>query len=289
VSDLSSVLENKSSLFADDTTIIRPLNENYDECIDSVNNDLINLINWADLWRITFNPNKTVYIRVSNKLHKINIKPIYLHGVAIHEVESNTNLGILYANKIDWKHHIEHIVKKVALRMAYLRRLQYNLPRSALERIYLTMIRPIIEYGNIIYENITLTQAQTLENIQRRAALICTGAYRHTEHITLLNELGWDSLSKRRKMHRLIAYYKMQNGVCPPHITALLPNPAANITTYNLRNRQQLRPRSSRLTSSQNSFFPQTARDWNALPEETRRANSVYTFKKLIHKKELVV
>jgi hypothetical protein len=66
------------------------------------------------------------------------------------------------------------------------------------------MIRPIIEYGNIIYDNINISQSQQLEQIQRRAALICTGAYRHTEHRILLEELGWNTLKERRKQHRLI-------------------------------------------------------------------------------------
>jgi hypothetical protein len=89
-------------------------------------------------------------------------------------------------------------------------------------------------------------------------------------------------------MHRLIAYYKMQNGTAPPHITALLPQMVANHTTYNLRNIHNLRPRFGRLALSLNSFSPRTTRDWNALPEETKLANSVYTFKKLIHNKEPV-
>jgi ribonuclease P/MRP protein subunit RPP40 len=282
VSDLSSTLENKASLFADDTTIIKPISADPIACINSVNNDMSNLLRWADLWRVTFNPLKTVYIRVSNKRHKPILNPIYLNRVAVNEVDYYPNLGIMYGNKMDWKHHLEHIANKVALRMAYLKRLQYNLPRSALEKIYLTMIRPIIEYGDIIYDNLNITQCEQLERIQRRAALICTGGYRHTEHIVLLRELGWDKLLVRRKEHRLIAYYKLLNGDAPPHIIPLLPRTVASQTTYNLRNSYNLRPRHARLTPSLNSYFPKTARDWNALPESTKNADSLHKFKKLI-------
>jgi hypothetical protein len=150
------------------------------------------------------------------------------------------------------------------------------------------MIRPIIKYGDIVFDNITISQSEQLEKIQRRAALICTGAYRHTEHVTLLREVGWEPLSDRRRFHRLVAYYKMLNGPCPPHISNILPHLVANLTTYNLRNRQKIRPKFCRLNSSLKSFFPRTTRDWNLLPEETKLANSIHIFKRLIHTTESV-
>jgi hypothetical protein len=279
ISDLSSNLESRTSLFADDTTIIKHIDTNPHLTIASLNADLDRLQRWADLWKITFNPLKTVFIRVSNKLNKPPLNPLYLNRVVIREVDHYPNLGLIYSNKMDWKFHLENIARKVALRMAYLKRLQFNLPRSALTRIYLTMIRPIIEYGDIIYDNINISQTQTLEKIQRRAALICTGAYRHTEHRLLLDELGWDTLAERRKQHRLIAYFKIINGQAPAHLIASLPQTVENQSHYNLRNRDNLRPRFSRLKLSLHSFFPNTTRDWNKLPLATRESLSLNIFK----------
>jgi hypothetical protein len=279
ISDLSTNLQNQSSLFADDTTIICPLNKNPIVSIQQINNDLLRLSRWADLWRVTFNPDKTVFIRVSNKIIKPHIGPIYLNNTIIKEVEHHPNLGIIYNNKMDWKFHLENIVRKVALKMAYLKRLQLNLPRSALERIYTTMIRPIIEYGDIVYDNLTISQSEKLEQLQRRAALICTGGYKHTEHRVLLNELGWDTLKNRRKSHRLNAYYKMIHTQSPEHIIPHLPTTVSSQSNYNLRNRDNLTPRFTRLHSSLKSFFPNTTRDWNNLPMETRQSDSIGIFK----------
>ena len=63
------------------------------------------------------------------------------------------------------------------------------------------MIRPILEYADIIYTNTSLQLHKKLETIQRRAAIICTGAYKHTEHNVLLTELGWNGLIDRAKHH----------------------------------------------------------------------------------------
>ena len=48
------------------------------------------------------------------------------------------------------------------------------------------MIRPILEYGSIIYDGSPDIYLNRLENVQRQAALTCTGAYKHTKHTILL-------------------------------------------------------------------------------------------------------
>jgi hypothetical protein len=63
------------------------------------------------------------------------------------------------------------------------------------------MVRPLLEYGDIIYDGSSENQVKQLEDVQRQAALACTGAYRHTKHVNLLEELSWPLLSQRRKNH----------------------------------------------------------------------------------------
>jgi hypothetical protein len=208
-----------------------------------------------------------------------------MNGITLEEVTFHTNLGLTISNNMQWNAHIDKAITKASKRLFHLRRLQYVLPRSALITIYLTMIRPILEYGDVIYDNLPIYLSQKLENVQRRAALICTGAYRHTEHTTLLRELGWDLLSTRRYYRRLTVYYTLINGPTPNHIKPHLPDTVSASTPYNLRNSSNLRPPPARLTSSYKSFFPQTSRDWNSLPIKTRASLSKYSFKKAIKTK----
>ena len=119
-----------------------------------------------------------------------------------------------------------------------------------------------------------------MEKIQRRAAIACTRAYKHTSYNALLHELNWESLTNRRPMHRLILYYKNSHNMVPNYLIKHLP-PATNIT-YNLRHTPEFRPRFSRLTRTNLSFFPSTTKDWNGLPVSTRNSNSINIFKKLI-------
>ena len=66
------------------------------------------------------------------------------------------------------------------------------------------MIRPILEYADIIYANTSLQLHKKLETIQRRAAIICTGAYKHTEYNALLTELGWNRLMSKTSQNNTI-------------------------------------------------------------------------------------
>lgn len=160
-------------------------------------------------------------------------------------------------------------------------RIRHNIPRLALENLYTSMIRPIIEYADIIYNNCTLSIGRSIEGIQRRAALICTGAYKHTEHSKLLKDLGWPTLKARRMYHCLCTYYKLIKKKGPVYVTNLLPNTIANVTTYNLRNQSNLRTPQSRLKSFKDSYIPGTTRLWNNLPLTTRQAPSLNIFKNL--------
>ena len=144
------------------------------------------------------------------------------------------------------------------------------------------MIRPILEYADIIFDNCSNYLSNRLEAVQRRAAIICTGAYRHTEHQTLLTELGWDSLQIRRQHRKLIHYFKITKGLTPPYLQTYLPVLTNSTINYNLRRTHNCRPIPSRLTIYQNSFFPKTTRQWNLLNVCHKNANSIlYYIKKI--------
>ena len=55
-----------SYLFADDSTILAQYKRGNEQlAATSVNNDLIKLANWAEIWRVKFNATKTVFINFS--------------------------------------------------------------------------------------------------------------------------------------------------------------------------------------------------------------------------------
>ena len=58
----------------------------------------------------------------------------------------------------------------------------------------------VLDYGDIIYEK---SESDAIEKCQRKAALICTGAFRLTSNERLLNELGWGKNGKPQKSQQV--------------------------------------------------------------------------------------
>ena len=86
--------------------------------------------------------------------------------------------------------HIYLAELRASKRVNILKRLKFSMGRNSLIHIYQTMIRPILEYGCIIYDNCTSGEAELLESVQLGAARVCTGALWNTSKYKLLEELG---------------------------------------------------------------------------------------------------
>ena len=99
---------------------------------------------------------------------------------------------------------------------------------------------------------------EELESVQKRAARFVTGNYNYESGSMtgILGQLKWESLKKRRKDNRLLLLYKglkydliPKTRRCRNQHSMAFQTPIANTDVY------------------KGSFFPQTIRDWNALPD----------------------
>ena len=57
-----------------------------------------------------------------------------------------------------------------------MRKLKFKLDRKSLEIIYTAFIRPLLEYGDVIWDNCTEYEKKDLDKIQSEAARIAKGA-----------------------------------------------------------------------------------------------------------------
>ena len=84
-----------------------------------------------------------------------------------------------------------------------MRRLKFILERRSLEIVYSSFIRPLLEYGDTIWDNCTFYEKQELDKIQNEAARIATVATALVSIQDLHNEVGWESLQTRITNHKL--------------------------------------------------------------------------------------
>ena len=105
---------------------------------------------------------------------------------------------------------------------------------------------------------------EELEKVQNRAARFVTGNYNFEtgNMASILEQLGWESLHKRRKGSKLILLFKGLKGGASI--------PCDDLQPQNRRSRNQhpmaFQVPYARTDIYKYSFFPDTIRDWNVLP-----------------------
>ena len=101
--------------------------------------------------------------------------------------------------KLDFKQHIDSAISRVNKSTFIIKKLRYNLPRKSLITIYQAFSRPLIDCGDIIYDQPQNDSfSQKLESIQYKAALAITGAIQGTSCDKIFQGLGLESLKSRR-------------------------------------------------------------------------------------------
>ena len=219
---------------------------------------------------------------ISRKLNKPVHQPIFMQEVQIAEVSSHKHLGLVLSNDCTWHQHIDYITKKAWNRINIMRKLKFKLDRSSLEIIFTTFIKPLLEYGDIVWDNCTQFEKQEIEKIE--AARIATGTAKLVSLNALYQETGWLTLEKRRENHKLVMFYKMYNDLTPFYLFSLVPQSINNLSQYSLRNADNLQSIHARTNLYFQSFLPSVVRKWNDLSDEAKRSSSVTSFKNYLNR-----
>ena len=204
------------------------------------------------------------------------------------EVTSHKHLGLHISKDCTWHEQIEYIQEKAWLRINILRKFKFLLDHKSLESIYFSFIRPILEYGYVVWDNCTQQEKQDIEK-KNEAARIVTDTTKLVSINSLYEETGWKTLETRRKNHNLTLFFKMINGLSPQYLSDLVPATIDSPTNYNLRNSNNSHLVNARSSLYYNSFLPSVFRDWNNIPGDRRNVDSVIAFKNVLCRDKPIV
>ena len=285
INDISDDLNGMARLFADDTSLSYS-SANLDDIKHVLNDDLSKLSAWAKKWLITFNPQKTEVMLISNTFIDQNFE-LVMDDTALEIVDIHKHLGVILSSNNRWTTHIDSIIKSASKQISYLRKLKYQFPKSTLNKLYCTYIRPLLEYASEVWDGSTLADSVRLETVQLNAARIVTGLPLFSSQNSLYYETGWEALADRRKNRKLTLMYRIVNADAPAYLTDLMPNRVSDMSNYNLRNNQDFNIPFTRLCSFETSSFPSTLKLWNDLDPQIRCSPSLLQFKRAItHKRK---
>ena len=265
-------------LFADDTSLYIVV-ESPNGAAHSLNIDLNTISTWAEAWSVAFNAGKTLSMIFSRKANPPQHPPLLMNNIILTETDTHKHLGLTLSNTCTWSNHIQAITTKAWTRLNLLRVLKFRVSRKSLEQMYISFVRPLLEYCDSVWDNASADSKKQLDAVHIEAARIITGTTKLCSIEKLLSDLGWESLQNRRNKHKLIIFYKIINGLAPNYLLDLVPPIIQETTNYNLRNADDIQTLHARTNLYYNSFFPSTIRAWNSLPEDTKQSPSISSFK----------
>ena len=202
---------------------------------------------------------------------------ISLNNIPVVHSPYQKRLGLILDEKLNFKQHIDNAISKITEGIAVIKKFRYSLPRKSLITIYKAFLRPLIDYGDTIYEQPQNESfCEKLKSVQYKVALAITGAIKRSSREKISQVLGFESLKSRRWYKRLSCMFNKMNDKAPCYLKNIIPK--CHQCTR-LRN-NCLPTFHCRTECFKNSFFPSNINDWFNLDSTIRNSESIAIFKK---------
>ena len=129
------------------------------------------------------------------------------------------------------------------------------------------------------WDPFTQANIHKLEMVQRRYARFICGDYRRTSSVAaMLHHLHWPTLQERRAQFKVVMLYRIffsltdipQDNVHPSTVTATRGHSNKILVPF------------ARTVGYQRTFFPDTIRLWNALPQDAFSCITTDQFKQVV-------
>ena len=282
--DLPDVISSRSALFADGTLMFDLCNGKTSSPCCRIPADLDSVQKWAVDWSTTFNAGKSTVMNIrSHRKHQLT--PSSMQAVqssslgTIPIAEKTRHLGVILTDSLTWSPHVRDILKRVGYTAFILKRLAYRCRADGFVRhMFMTVVRPILEYASPVWDSCTKAEALALERLQLSVArAIVKKGRRVASNSAVLEMIGWPTLAWRRRRLKLVLLWKLMHGHGPPALRAQLPTCVSVRAKQSLR-RDTLAMPLCRTQRRLQSFLPSTVALWNSLPSSVLSCISLSSF-----------
>ena len=223
---------------------------------------------------LTLNSSKCKFMLVSRKKSSLEFPKVKINGVEVETVFSYKYLGLL-SSDLSWSAHVKMITTKArrVLGLIY-RRFYRHLSSCKLLSLYVAQVRPILEYGAVVWDPFLKKDRLLLECTQKFALWMCLKDW-NLHYSSLLCSSHLPSLADRRKYLKLCILFKFIHQL------------ASSPTSFELHHRDsrfgftqyKLMQPFARTNSYLYSFLPSTIHLYNDLPLDILCAISFSVFK----------
>jgi hypothetical protein len=278
INDLPECLSSLCTMYADDTKVYGRVDGPEDR--DKLQSDLNGLVNWADTWQLRFNADKCKVLHLGKKNRQFEYemrKHASTETNRLQATELEKDLGVNMDNELKFSKHIEIQVNKANRLLGLVRRSYEYLDSEAMKLLLVALIRPHLEFGNVVWHPHLERDKKLVEGVLRRATKVIPGL-KDLTYEERLKKMNIPSMTYRRTRGDLIEVYKYTHGLYTLKDRILKREERTNTRGHNYK---LVKPRCN--TTLRQTFFSQRIIErWNRLPAHVVEAPSLNAFKNRI-------
>ena len=167
INDMPDVITSLSKMFVDDAKVFRQI-ETSAETATLLNH----LTDWSLKWQMNCNVNKCKRFHIG----QINPHNKYtIAGIDLVESDQERDLSTIVDDKLKFHIQTAHIVNKGFSILGIIKKSFENLDEHTVPILYKTLVRPILEYGNIIWGPHYSGDQHKIDRVQHRATRLVPG------------------------------------------------------------------------------------------------------------------
>ena len=274
INDLPDQGKSEMFLFADDTKIFRRISIKQDEVI--LQEDIKEMVKWADQWQLELHPDKCVKMSINNK--ELENRTYNMDDVILRNVKQEKDIGVIVDDQLKFEDHMYEKIKKANNMMGLIRRSFIHLDEEMFLKLYKALVRPHLEYANVIWHPTKIKDITAIENVQRRATKYLP-SLKNLSYEERLQKLKLPTLRYRRLRGDMIETYKLMTGKYDHKIVNFMPKQHDSSTSLLTRGHQLKLYRQRAEKNLWNNFFslPVTSY-WNSLPDNVVQSPNIKTF-----------
>ena len=203
INDLPDAIQASIKMFADDTKLYSAVPT--PQASAALQADLDELVKWSESWQLPFNEGKCKVLHLGRGQHAFQYS---MKGVQVSRAEAEKDLGVHVDSELKFRKQASAAVAKGSQLLAVIRRSFVLIDTQTLPLLYKTLVRPLLEYGNLVWGPFNRADQKLVERVQRRATRMVS-SLRHLPYEERLRALKLPSLYHRRRRGDMIFMYQM--------------------------------------------------------------------------------
>ena len=269
INDLPEAVASTIKIFADDTKIYRSVSPS--SGFIELQKDLEAVTLWSEKWQLPFNVSKC------KAIHVVSQNPCHIYemgGANMDQTDIEKDLGIRINSELKFCKQAAAAGAKGNQLSALIKQSFQCINMVTLPLLYKTLVRPHLEYGNLIWGPFNCADKKMIERVQRRATKLVP-EIKDLPYQERLKHLGLPSLYYHRRRGDMLAMYQIFNGgldIQPDKFFTLAPSGTRG-HSMKLRKPQAM----SRVRRW--ALAVRAINDWNGLPPSVIQASSLNQFK----------